>query len=84
VVFCASSAGDDELTIKFAGLEVEFVIAETTDSDDNPPVVFCASSAGDDELTIKFAGLEVEFVIAETTDSDDNPPVVLLMLVLSD
>jgi hypothetical protein len=82
VVFCASS-GEEELTIKFAGLEVVFVIAASTDSEDNPPVVFCASS-GEEELTIKFAGLEVVFVIAASTDSEDNPPVVFVMLVLLD
>ena len=42
VLFCASP-GDEELTVKFAGLEVEFVIAASTDSEDNPPVLFCAS-----------------------------------------
>ena len=84
MLFCASSVGEEELTIKFAGLEVEFVIAASTDSEDNPPVLFCASSVGEEELTIKFAGLEVEFVIAASTDSEDNPPVLLVVLALLD
>ncbi len=39
MLFCVSSPGDEELTIKFAGLDVEFVIAALTDSEDNPPVL---------------------------------------------
>jgi hypothetical protein len=31
---------DEELITRFAGLEVEFVIAASTDSEDNPPVLF--------------------------------------------
>ena len=38
MLFCASP-GEEELTVKFAGLELEFVIATSTDSEDNPPVL---------------------------------------------